>query len=84
MIITTQGGFDVNLVAEDVVDVTPSDAAAVAEVPGILFVTTPGNVRVITAAGNERTLTNFANDFSLLVKKVFATGTTATGIKLLK
>lgn len=84
MLITTTSGHDVNFVAEDIVDVTPSDAAALLEEPGILFVTGPGNVHVITAKGTERTLTNFANDFSLLVKKVFASGTTATGIKLLK
>lgn len=84
MIITTTNGHAVNFVAEDVIDVTPNDEDALLEVPGILFITGPGNVRVITAAGTDRTLLNFANDFSLLVKKVFATGTTATGIKLLK
>lgn len=84
MIITTTNGHAVNFVAEDIVDVTPNNDATPLEVPGILFVTGPGDVRVITATNTERTLTNFANDFSLLVKKVFATGTTATGIKLLK
>lgn len=83
MIITTVNGFQVNLMAEDIEDVTPSDGAAVRDQPGILYVTGAGNVRVITANGQERTLTNFANDFNLLVRKVFATGTTATGIKLL-
>lgn len=84
MIITTTNGHAVNFVAEDIVDVTPDDDATPEDIPGILFVTGPGDVRVITASGEERTLTNFANDFSLLVSKVFETDTTATGIKLLK
>lgn len=83
MIITTVGGVQINLIAEDIEDVIPNDAAANRPEPGILYVTSPGNVRVITAKGEERTLTNFANDFNLLVRKVFNTGTTATGIKLL-
>lgn len=83
MIITTVGGVQINLIAEDIEDVTPNDDATPRPEPGILYVTSPGNVRVITASGEERTLSNFANDFNLLVRKVFNTGTTATGIKLL-
>ncbi|MBA4304621.1 MAG: hypothetical protein C0424_10390 [Sphingobacteriaceae bacterium] len=83
MIITTVNGFQVNLMAEDVIDVIPNDAAPNRDQPGILFVSVPGNVRVITAAGTERTLVNFSNEFSLLVRKIFASGTTAQGVRLL-
>lgn len=83
MIFQTISGIQVNIMAEDVIEVTPNDAAPNREQPGVLFVSVPGNVRVITASGQERTIQNFSNEFSLLVRKIFATGTTAQGIRLL-
>lgn len=70
--------------ARDILPVTPDDAA---DLPGVaigLFVETGGAIGIETVTGGTRTLN--VPDFSLLpvgVRRVFATGTTATGIHAL-
>ena len=71
----------------DVVPVTPSDADDLT-VPGrSLVVEVSGDVHVTTLAGTERTipaaLLPDGQVFSLRVTRVWATGTTATGIWVL-
>ncbi len=67
--------------ATDILPVTPDDLADLPEVAIALYVETGGAVSVVTARGGNRTL-NVA-DRSILpvgVRRVNATGTTATGI----
>jgi len=70
--------------ARDILPVTPDDAA---DLPGVaigLFVETGGAISIETVAGGMRTMN--VPDFSLLplgVRRVFASGTTATGIHAL-
>lgn len=60
--------------------VTPSDADDLA-VPGILYITGTGDVKVDMVGTGTVTLTVTANTFlKIQVKKVYATGTDATGI----
>jgi hypothetical protein len=70
--------------ARDFVPVTPSDSADLANVAVSLYVTVAGTLVVDTVAGNTRTLE--VGDFALLplgVRRVRATGTTASGIHAL-
>ena len=70
--------------ATDALPVTPSNSADLAQVAIALYVEAGGTVVVDTVAGQTRTLT--IADFSILplgVRRVWATGTTATGIHAL-
>lgn len=84
------GPFDNSLSpspGSDVFAVTPSDTTGVsdgsARAPLVreLFVTAAGNLKVTTQAGNDRTIAVVAGQqIPCAVTRVFATGTTATGI----
>ena len=68
--------------AQLVFDVTPSDTTDLSEVTTALNVATPGTVRVTTLAGSVTDVSvtpGYA--FPLRVTRVWATGTTATGIR---
>lgn len=70
--------------ATDIVPVTPSDSVDLPDVAPALYVETGGLVAIITVAGTAR-LVRVA-DFSVLavgVRRINATGTTATGIHAL-
>jgi hypothetical protein len=69
--------------ATSVVEVTPNDADdGLAHVLTGLNVETPGHVRVTTKDGSTATVFVAAGTvFPLRVAKVWATGTTATGIR---
>lgn len=61
--------------------IVPSDAAALPVVTRALNVASGGTVRVTTQAGDDVTVTIAAGiTFPLRVRKVWATGTSATGI----
>lgn len=65
------------------VSVTPSDTVSLTQ-SGTLYVGTAGDVKIKTAGGQTQTLT-IATDGTFLppiVAQVFATGTTATNIKV--
>ena len=67
--------------ATDALPVTPDDAADLSMVAIALYVETGGTIVVDTVAGGTRTIG--VADFSILplgVRRVHATGTTATGI----
>lgn len=67
--------------ARDIVPVTPSDSADLLDVALALYVEGGGTVSIVTEKGNTRTV--MVADFSILpvgVRRVRATGTTATGI----
>jgi len=70
--------------ALDIVPVTPDDATDLEHVATALYVETAGQVRILTAAGADRSVA--VADMSLLpvgTARVFATGTTASGIHAL-
>ena len=70
--------------ATDAVAVTPDDTNDLPEVAIGLYVEMGGALNVVTIAGETRTIT--VADFSILpvgVRRVRATGTTATGIHAL-
>ena len=70
--------------ARDAMPVTPNDATDLSRVALGLYVETGGALSIITVAGETRSLT--VADFSILpvgVRRVRATGTTATGIHAL-
>lgn len=61
--------------------ITPNDSADLAQPTTALNVDTPGTVRVTTVDGTEGTLTiHPGHAFPVRVARVWATGTTATGI----
>lgn len=61
--------------------VTPSDTTELPEGPcSALFINGAGDVRGISWEGDEGTFTVSAGTLSLGFKKIYATGTTATGI----
>ncbi len=67
--------------ATDIVPVTPSDGADLAQVAIALYVETGGTISLVSVFGQTRTVV--LADFSILpvgTKRVRATGTTATGI----
>ena len=70
--------------ATDIVPVTPSNATDLPVVAMSLFIETGGTVRIITRTGETREVQ--VDDQTLLpviVRRVLATGTTATGIHAL-
>ncbi|MFY9209545.1 MAG: hypothetical protein WAO69_00295 [Aestuariivita sp.] len=68
-----QGGFDI----------TPDDSGELAEVTRALMVTTSGDVAVELRNGDLLTLPGLMPGaiYPLRIQRVFATGTTATGLK---
>lgn len=70
--------------AVTVFDVTPDDASDLARVTQALNVATPGTVRVTTLDGSVSDVQiHPGHAFPLRVRRVWATGTTATGIRAL-
>ncbi len=70
--------------ATDALPVTPSDSVDLAHVAIALYVETGGTLDIVTVAGNTRSLSVL--DHSILplgVRRVNATGTTASGIHAL-
>jgi len=70
--------------ARDILPVTPNDATDLPSVAVGLFVENGGAIRIGTVGGGDRTLN--VPDYSLLpvgIRRVFATGTTASGIHAL-
>jgi len=65
----------------DLVPVTPSDSAEVAP-HRCLYVAAGGDLSFVTRTGATRTVTLAAGWHPLIVARVRATGTTATGIAL--
>lgn len=73
--------LELNGPATDIFPITPSDSTDLANVALALYVETKGAVRFVSRAGQTRTVT--LGDGAILpvgVKRVLATGTTATGI----
>ena len=67
--------------AASVFDIVPDDGADLAQVTTALNVLTPGTVRVTTVDGSDGTLSIHPGQaFPIRVTRVWATGTTATGI----
>lgn len=67
--------------ATDIDPVTPDDATDLSRVALALYVETAGTLAIVTEQGASRSVT--VADFSILpvgVRRVMATGTTATGI----
>lgn len=70
--------------AVTVFDVTPDDAADLAQVTSALNVATPGRVRVTMQSGAVGDLSIHPGiAFPVRVRRVWASGTTATGIRAL-
>lgn len=68
--------------ASTLIDVTPSDTTDLSDVTSALNVATPGTVRVTTLDGSVTDVSvapGYA--FPLRVTRIWATGTTATGIR---
>ena len=65
----------------DIVPVTPSDDTDLAIMPRAFYAAVAGNIRVMTAAGVVRVVPIGAFQIiPAIIKRVYATGTTATGI----
>ena len=70
--------------AATVFEVTPDDTADLVRVTTGLSVATPGTVRVTTLDGSVAAISvHPGNPFPIIVRRVWATGTTATGIRAL-
>lgn len=70
--------------ALDILPVTPSNTVDLPRVAIALYVTGAGNVVIDTVTGTSRTVNLAANSFLPVgVRRVHATGTTATGIHAL-
>lgn len=68
--------------ATNIEEIVPSDAADLSYLTTALNVATPGDVRVTTDSGTISTVFIEAGvPFPLRVRRVWATGTTATGIR---
>lgn len=83
MILTAMDGSPYDIVsAQGAAAVTPNDAADVPAPTKGLFLGATGNVRVDMANGNTVTFTALTGGIvhAIAVKRVYATGTTATGI----
>lgn len=69
--------------AIDLAPVTPNDASFLPVEGRAMRIGTAGTLHFISGAGQERTTNVLAGETLLVqVKKVFATGTTATGIEV--
>lgn len=72
--------FQLSDIVRDGYDVTPNDSADLPEVCRSLWCDVGGDVHFTTVFGTEMTRTVAAGLFPFGAKKIFATGTTATGI----
>lgn len=68
--------------AFDLVPVTPNDGTDVADNRG-LYIATGGDLSFVTKMGATRTVTLAAGWHPLIVARIRATGTTATGISII-
>jgi hypothetical protein len=75
-----QGSSTRAYIADDCFPITPNDGADLAVTVRGLIVATAGAVKITNAAGNTVTLTLPAGQFSLGIKRVWSSGTTATGL----
>lgn len=67
--------------APDMAPVTPSDGTDLAAMAVSLYIETGGTVVVTTAAGQHRTISVADHSYLLVgVRRVWSTGTTASGI----
>lgn len=65
-----------------VFDIAPDDGADLAQVTIALNVATPGTVRVTTVDGSTSDISvNPGHAFPIRVRRIWLTGTTATGIR---
>ena len=65
--------------------VTPDDAADLAVYARALYVSVAGNIKLTTTGGQTVTFLNVpVGIFRVTAKKVFSTGTTATGLFVLR
>lgn len=70
--------------AVDIVPVTPNDSADLPTAGRAIRAQGAGNIHIITGLGTDRTTAIAAGEMLFVqVRKVFATGTTATGIEVL-
>lgn len=68
--------------AVTVFDITPDDGADLPRATTALNVATPGTVRVTTVDGSDAAVTlDPGHAFPIRVRRVWLTGTTATGIR---
>ncbi len=68
--------------ATTIFDITPDDGADLTRVTSALNVATPGTVRVTTADGSTSDITIMPGKaFPISVRRVWQTGTTATGLR---
>lgn len=72
---------DFNSLRWSAADVTPNDSTDLPKLAAVIFCRVSGDIRVTASGGGTVTLAGIAG-FALpvLVDRVFATGTTATGI----
>lgn len=66
--------------AEHAFQITPDDGADLPVIPRMLLIAGSGDVRVTTAGGETLTIAGLSGQLALRVRRVFATGTTATGL----
>jgi len=66
--------------AEDYFPITPNDGADLPTETREIIIAVDGSVKVRKLSGEDVVLTLPAGRFALRVKRVFATGTTATGL----
>lgn len=73
---------EVRSIAGEAVDVTPNDSTDLATLGAALYVGTGGSVKVDITGSGTVTFTNVANGtfMPIYVDRVYATGTTASGI----
>lgn len=70
--------------AVSAVEITPADGADLAWTSRALYVGGQGDVKVTTCGGDTVTFVGLVGLLPVRVKRVFATGTTATGIVALR
>ena len=66
--------------AQDVFPITPNDSADLPIHAQAILVGVAGDIKIVTPKGETRTFPVFAGWNPVSTNKVFATGTTATGI----
>lgn len=66
-------------IVENIALVTPNDSEKLAN-SGTLYIESAGDIKITTDAGDVTVAVTDFMFFPIVVKKVFSTGTTATGI----
>ena len=80
----TNRAADLSGPTNDILPITPDDGSDLQQVAAALYVTGGGTVAMVTERGETRTVE--VTDFAILpvgVRRVLATGTTATGLHAL-